>query len=129
MIEKKLSRTDFIKYLQDNVKNKDLPVYMDMQPVKGWNFHISAQITDIVDESERYDIAFVSNAFSDIKQNMNTNDIIARLNELDNCGYIAFEIYGCNGTTNEQIEIHTPNTVTVSESDKFITINIFLDKI
>ena len=130
MLGKNLTRTEFIEYLEENAKNKDLPVVLTIKPTKGWKYRVIAEVTDIGCEPEEYDIAFISNAFSDTESIMTTNDIIARLKEIDS-GYIAFEIYGCNGTTNEQIKSETPsiNNIILEQSSTYTNIVVLVDKI
>lgn len=133
---------EFIKLLKENVEHPFMSVKMIIKPSIGWDYKLSAYIHNIVGEpDDDYTIMYISNAFSDQERRMNTNDIIEQLTLLDkdkddDKSCVSFEIYGTQKENeyeyiNNQIVSAYPSVenISVKETDDFVAINIFVDRI
>lgn len=105
MEENKLTKEKFIQFLKENVHDHGLNTKMLIIPNKGWEYELGAYITNIAFEPNGYNIAFISNAFSQDEPPLTIEEIINKLSEDDECKYIAFEIYALDKKTNTHEQI------------------------
>lgn len=116
--------------LLEGINNKNLPLKMTVKPLLGWQYELSAFVTNVIYEPEVYNSVFITNAFSDSDPKMTVNQVIDDLRiflKEDSNANIAFEIYGLDKTNlNEQFICEGPEiqNVNVSECEEYVCITI-----
>lgn len=97
---------DLNKIIIQNIrtKNFDEVLYLQAKPYdSSWAYRLTAPVTEIIEED---DFIFISNAFSNKKENpsLSVRNFLSKLNTNINLNKsVILEIYGTNGETNEQI--------------------------
>lgn len=83
-----------------NVENDEKRVYLVFKPKIGWYYEVSAPVAEVLDDN----IIWISNAFEyGASRPMKLYHLVHILKTCKDEQEVAFEIYGFNGTTNEQI--------------------------
>ena len=115
----------------DKIKDKDKKVQLTASAKRGWLFKINCPITNVLKD----EWVFVSNAFSTNKSEsefMTVKSLLFELNKHSSDNELVFEIYGTDGTTNEQIiceRIETLQDVHIYEKENCVEIDIKVNRV
>lgn len=121
---------DFLNLINEKVNETSYnkPVALVFRPKGGWQYEVNCAVTSVLDD----DIIWISNGFGTRdKHPMKLQDIIIKLNICKEEQEVAFEIYGWNGQSNEQIICRSLelSDITVEEIGDCIYFILFIDTI